>query len=83
MQLNPRVHIQEVGNETAIVQFETGLFYGLNEGAQHILSLLQKGKTRDEIVTDLARTFEIAEMQAAADTDQFLGDLVRENILKP
>jgi hypothetical protein len=83
MQLNPRVHVQVVGDETALIQFETGQFYGLNEVGTHIFSLLKKNKSKAQIVEDLAITFEVPEQQAAQDTEEFIVDLIREKILQP
>lgn len=83
MQLNPRVHVQTIGNETALVQFETGLFYGLNEVGQHIFKLLKNGADCEQIVGDLTETFSVDETQARSDYNTFIDDLLREKILEP
>jgi hypothetical protein len=83
MKIHPRAHIQKVGEETAIVQFETGQFYGMNEIGAAIFDLIKDGKNPDEIIGALVTSFEIDESQAKIDTTTFINDLIKENILQP
>ena len=83
MELHPRVHVQEVGDETAVVQFETGLFFGLNEVGSEIVNLLKVGSTRDELIQSIAQNYDLTINEATQDVDVFLEELRQAKILKP
>ena len=82
MNLGKRVHLQNLGDESAIVQFDTGFFYGLNEVGGRIIELIRENKTREQIISTIAAEFDAAENSVASDYDAFVAELTAEKILE-
>ncbi len=65
-----------------IVNYESGYYYTLNATGTFLWELLSEGdRTREELVAELARVCELDEAAVAADVQQHLDDLRRENLV--
>jgi PqqD family protein of HPr-rel-A system len=65
-----------------IVHYESGYYYTLNATGTFLWELLsERERTQEELVAELARVFEQDEAAVAADVQQHLDDLRRENLV--
>ena len=65
-----------------IVNYESGYYYTLNATGTFLWELLsEREQTQEELVAELARVFEQDEAAVAADVQQHLDELQRENLV--
>jgi len=65
-----------------IVNYESGYYYTLNATGTFLWELLsEREQTQEELVAELARVFEQDEAAVAADVQQHLDELQRENLI--
>lgn len=71
----------KLDNEMVILSIENGNYYGLNEVASRIWSLLATPMTRGDICSKLAIEFSVNTEQCSADVVYFLNDLEKNNLI--
>jgi PqqD family protein of HPr-rel-A system len=65
-----------------IVHYESGYYYTLNATGTYLWELLSEGeRSQEELVAELARAFDLDEAVVAADVQEHLDHLQRENLV--
>jgi PqqD family protein of HPr-rel-A system len=79
----PANHISwhDVAGELALFDTSDGTYHALNGSAAAIWRGLARGKTAEQIVRDLAATYDIAADVVAADVDAFLRDALARRLI--
>ena len=78
----PQVMSRLVGEETIILDLESGMYFGLDGVGKRIWDAVSEGNTLSETVDIVATEYEVEEDQAAADFVEFANDLLDRGLLK-
>lgn len=77
----PHVMSRLVGDETVLLDLESGVYFGLDGVGQRIWESIAEGLTLGEAVAVLVSEYEVGEDQAQADVIEFARDLVARGLL--
>lgn len=77
------VVFRRVGEETVLLDFERGVYFGLNEVGSRVWELLEAGKEEAEIVDVLTGEYEAGRPEIAQDVAALLGELASHGLLTP
>lgn len=69
------------GSIVAMKVDDSDLFYKITGVATEVWNYLEQGLSRDEIVKNITKSFEVTEEQSAKDFDTFITDLKKFKIL--
>lgn len=75
------VVFKRVGDETVLLNFELGVYYGLDEVGTCMWELLADGKSTDEVVEAIVAAYDVTRETAAADLETLLGELRANGLL--
>jgi hypothetical protein len=79
---NPQVVYRTLANEGGVLlHLESGAYHGLNDVGTLIWSLLEEGRTLDDLVAELGTQLNDPPADLAADTERFLADLRERDLL--
>ena len=70
-----------VGDETILLDLETGTYFTLNPVGALAWKGLETGATRDEILASVLDRFEVDAPTAAADIQEYLHDLISQGLV--
>lgn len=76
-----RVVYKKVGEEMVLLDFERGVYYGLNPVGARVWELLAEGKTAHEIVDLLTDEFDVPQTDAAGDVSALMDDLAANGLV--
>ena len=76
------VYTEFDGREAVLVDLNTKRYYTLNETAMVIWRSLERGRTKDEIVSDLMTAYEVTAEHAAAAIERLLASLTAHRLLR-
>jgi hypothetical protein len=79
--ISERVVYKMVGEEMVLLDFERGLYYGLNPAGARVWELLAEGKTADEIISTLTDEFDAQETDVKGDVIALMDDLAANGLL--
>ncbi|MEM2842199.1 MAG: PqqD family protein [Thermoproteota archaeon] len=71
-----------LGEETVIVNIDTGFYYTLNEVGTRIWQLLERGRSIKEIVRIVLEEYAVDEDKARKDVLEFINDLYKEGLVE-
>lgn len=71
-----------VGDETVLLDLESGMYFGLEGVGKRIWDSVADGKSLGEIAAIIASEFEVDESRALADLKDFAADLVERGLLE-
>ena len=66
-QIHPEAFSTEADNQIVILQYETGVYFTLNQVGMRIWQLLEQGKTLQEILNDLLQEYDVSKEQLRQD----------------
>jgi len=72
---------KKVGEEMVLLDFERGIYYGLNPVGARIWELFADGKSMDEIVDVLTEEFDVERTDAKKDVEALMDDLVANGLV--
>lgn len=72
----------DLDQETVLMSIDAGAYYGLEETAQTIWSMLETPLTFSDLVDQLVKTYNVTHDECAADLQQFLGAMEQEGLLR-
>ncbi|HEX6939115.1 MAG TPA: PqqD family protein [Longimicrobiales bacterium] len=75
------VLVAHLDGEAVLLHMETKRYYRLNETAQRIWQLLERGLERDAIVASLVAEFEVDAETAGAELDRLVQELRHHGLL--
>lgn len=71
-----------IGEETVILNIETGFYYTLNEVGTSIWQLCEKGRSIKEIARIISKEYIVDEDEARKDVLEFINDLYKEGLVE-
>ena len=76
-----RIVFKKVGEEMVLLDFERGIYYGLNPVGARVWELLAEGKNTDEIADLLTEDFDVERSDAKGDVDALMDDLAANGLV--
>ena len=76
-----QVMSRRVGDETVLLDIESGLYFGVDRVGQRIWELAGSGRTLGDIVEAIVAEFEVERPRAEADVMSFVATLVGRGLL--
>ena len=73
---------REIDGETVLLDLESSAYLNLNRSGTFLLGLLQDERTDEELADALVSEFGITVEQARADSEAFVSELNRRNLLE-
>ena len=77
----PQVLSRLVGNETVLLNLETGIYFGVDGVGQRVWELADGQRSLDQIVDVVVAEFDVDRSQAEADICAFAKTLVERGLL--
>jgi hypothetical protein len=81
LSIPPQVMSRLVGDETVLLDLESGIYFGLDGVGKRIWESVGEGLSLAETAGAIASEFEVEETQAQADLIEFATDLVERGLL--
>ena len=81
--ISKNVMSRQVGNETVILDLETGIYFGLDAVGVAIWELLSKGNSLQRICDDLVAIYDVTPQQLAADVSKLARQLQEKRLISP
>jgi hypothetical protein len=72
---------RQVGDELVVLDLRTSRYLSANASAGLLWRGLERGATREELIADLTRDYDVEPPAAAADVDAFLADCRARDLL--
>ena len=82
VKINENVFLQEVDDETILLNSETQEYFSLNEIGTLFYHLLQEHQSLEEVLSELKESFDVDEDQLKKDLFSFVKALEERNLLK-
>ena len=82
LKIPPQVMSRLVGDETVILDIESGMYFGLDSVGKRIWEAVEAGKSLAETAALIASEYEVAEDRAEEDLIVFATELVERGLLK-
>ena len=79
--LSSRLRHRAVSDEGVLVHLDNGRVIVVNEVGLHIIQQLVLPKTKQDLIESITCTFSVDTAQAAADLDQYIAELDKEQVL--
>jgi len=76
-----RIVFKKVGEEMVLLDFERGIYYGLNPVGARIWELFAEGKSTDEIADVLTEEFDVERTDAKKDVEALMDDLAANGLV--
>jgi hypothetical protein len=73
---------KKVGEETVLLDFERGVYYGLDSTGAFVWELLAAGRSAAEIVDALLAEYDVSREEAARDVDALLEELESHGLIR-
>ena len=70
-----------VGSEMVLLDYDRGIYYGLNGVGARVWQLLAGGATRDEVIARLTDEYDVARATLEADVAALLRDLQAKELV--
>ena len=77
----PQVMSRLVGEETVLLDLESGMYFGLDSVGKLIWQAVSDGKSLAEAVDSIVAEYDVDEEQAQSDVIEFAGKLVERGLL--
>ncbi len=81
LSIPPQVMSRRVGEETVLLDLESGLYFGVDQVGQRVWELAGSGQTLGNIVDVIVDEFDVERAQAEADVLEFAATLVERGLL--
>ncbi len=81
LSIPPQVMSRPVGDETVLLNLESGIYFGLDNVGERIWQAVAEGQTLGKIAAVIATEYDVDEAQAQADVIEFTSDLVERGLL--
>jgi hypothetical protein len=81
LSIPPQVMSRQVGDETVLLDLESGTYFGLDSVGKRIWESVGEGLTLAEIASVIVSEFEVDEATAQSDVLDFADDLLQRGLL--
>lgn len=75
------VIFKKVGEETVLLDFERGVYYGLDSVGTRVWELIAEGRDVDAIADAMAEEYVVTREEVRSDVDALVGDLERNGLV--
>jgi len=82
LSIPPQVMSRQVGEETVLLDLESGIYFGLDGVGKRIWESFAEGRSLGEAAAVIITEYEVEEERAAADVIEFATDLVARGLLE-
>jgi hypothetical protein len=82
LSIPPQVVSRLVGDETVILNLESGMYFGLDGVGKRIWESIEAGNSLTEIVSMIAAEYDVEAQQAEGDLLEFVTELVERGLLQ-
>jgi hypothetical protein len=72
----------DMDGETVMMSIEKGKYFGLDKVGSRIWELLEEPHSTDELIKILMKEFDVEGAQCREDTQKFLDELIKQNLVK-
>jgi hypothetical protein len=81
--MKPRENViaKMVGTEMVLLDYDRGIYYGLNPVGARVWQLLRDGSTMEEIIAQLTDEYDVASATLEADVTALLHDLEAKELV--
>lgn len=79
--ISNKIIIQEVDNETVLLDLHNEIYFGLDEIGTHIWQLLQEHKQLQEVYDIILQEYDVSEQQLENDFNALLQQLVEKSLV--
>ena len=73
---------KKVGEEMVLLDFDRGVYYGLNPVGARVWELLAEGKTSEEIIDRLTEEFEVERTDVTNDVAELMDNLQTNGLVR-
>ena len=77
----PQVMSRVVGDDTVLLDLESGMYFGVDGVAKRIWESISEGRSLGETAEVIASEYEVDEASAQADVLEFVSELVARGLL--
>ena len=77
----PQVMSRLVGDETVLLNLETGIYFGLDGVSRQIWDAVVEGDSLEQIAASIVSEYNVDKLQAQADVLEFANELVERGLL--
>jgi hypothetical protein len=81
LSIPPQVMSRPVGDETVLLDLESGTYFGLDGVGKRIWESIDKGLTLGDTVAVIEAEYEVDKDQAKADVIEFVSDLIERGLV--
>lgn len=81
LSIPPQVMSRRVGEETVLLDLESGMYFGLDGVGKRIWESIGEGLTLGEIAAVIVSEFEVDDSTAQSDVLEFADDLIQRGLL--
>ena len=82
LRLRDGVITKVVGHEMVLLDYERGIYYGLNDVGARTLSLIAEGFSMADVVDRLLEEFEVSRSALQSDLERLLSELQSKGLLE-
>lgn len=73
---------KKVGEEMVLLDFDRGVYYGLNPAGARMWELLAEGKTSEEIIDRLTEEFDVERTDVTSDFAELMDNLQTNGLVR-
>ena len=81
MKLNDQVIVQKLGNIFVAYDNNKAMLHELNEMGYLIIQSIERGRGRDQIVSQILKEYDVSKDQAEKDFDGFLDLMLKKDLI--
>jgi hypothetical protein len=81
--VQPHVVFAQVGDESILLNTESGLYFGLDSIGTTVWMRLSEGASDEQIHADLLAEYDVSAQQLWADLERLLGELHGRGLISP
>ena len=81
MKLNDQVIVQRLGETNVVYDNNHSILHEFNQVGFRIIELIEKKYPKEKIVMAIYKEFDVTKTQARGDVEEFLGVLVKKDLI--
>jgi hypothetical protein len=81
LSISPSVVFTRVGDEAVLLDFERGVYYGLDGAGARVWELIADGRSLDGVAEAMTAEYEVALDEVRRDVEALVGELERNGLV--
>ena len=82
VQIPPQVMARQLGDETVILNLESGIYFGLDSVGANIWKLFEKGCTLSDVINEMMEMYDVEPKQIKKDLESLVDNLQASGLLE-